>query len=184
MHLPKLKTFQEHDVLESKNMNGKQYQKHHKRKICIICTGNHPLKKELWPEWQNQSQKCNGKNHFATVCKKGQPCGGPNVRSSLTLTAMNVMIAFESKQSNIQLCKRNKHTTLNGFVNFLSKFLTRLAYQIEPIHCLTGQDTEFNWTEEQENAFREVKHLVITTPSPNTFTTRRLNLKSTVMPKA
>ena len=35
---------------------------------------------------------------------------------------------------------------------------------MEPLCRLTGQDTEFNWTEEQENAFTEVKHLVTTAP--------------------
>ena len=33
---------------------------------------------------------------------------------------------------------------------------------MEPIRRLTLQDTDFNWTEEQENAFREVKRLVTT----------------------
>ena len=53
---------------------------------------------------------------------------------------------------------------LNGFVNYLAKFLPRLADHMEPIRRLTRQDTEFNWTEEQENAFREVKRLVTTAP--------------------
>ena len=53
---------------------------------------------------------------------------------------------------------------LNGFVNYLAKFLPRLADYMEPIRRLTRQDTEFNWTEEQENAFREVKRLVTTAP--------------------
>ena len=53
---------------------------------------------------------------------------------------------------------------LNGFVNYLAKFLPRLADHMEPIRQLTRQDKEFNWTEEQENAFREVKHLVTTAP--------------------
>ena len=35
---------------------------------------------------------------------------------------------------------------------------------MEPICLLTRQDTEFNWTEEQENAFREMKRLVTTVP--------------------
>ena len=48
---------------------------------------------------------------------------------------------------------------LNGFVNYLSKFPPRPADH-EPIRHLTRQDTEFNWTEEQENAFREAKRLV------------------------
>ena len=49
---------------------------------------------------------------------------------------------------------------LNGFVNYSAKFLPRLADHMEPIRRLTRQDTDFNWTEEQENAFREVKQLV------------------------
>lgn len=36
---------------------------------------------------------------------------------------------------------------------------------MEPIHRLTRQDTQFNnWTEEQENSFREVECLVTTAP--------------------
>ena len=50
---------------------------------------------------------------------------------------------------------------LNGFVNYLAKFLPRIADYMEPIHRQETrhqqQDTNFNWTEEQENAFREVK---------------------------
>lgn len=54
---------------------------------------------------------------------------------------------------------------LNGFVNYLSKFLPRLADHMEPIHRLTRQDTQFNnWTGEQENSFREFECLVTTAP--------------------
>ena len=52
-----------------------KHHKHQKRKICKFCAGNHPLKKELCPAWQKRCQKCSGRNHFATVCKKGQACG-------------------------------------------------------------------------------------------------------------
>ena len=52
---------------------------------------------------------------------------------------------------------------LNGFVNYLAKFLPRLADHMEPIRRLTRQDTEFSWTEEQD-AYREVKRLVTTAP--------------------
>ena len=51
--------------------NAKRH-KHQKRKICTFCAGNHPLKKELCPAWQKRCKKCNGRNHFATVCKKGK----------------------------------------------------------------------------------------------------------------
>ena len=37
---------------------------------------------------------------------------------------------------------------LNGFVNYVSKFLPRLADHMEPIRHLTRQNTEFNWMEE------------------------------------
>ena len=49
-----------------------KHHRHQKRKISKFCAGNHPLKKELCPAWQKRCHKCNGRNHFATVCKKGQ----------------------------------------------------------------------------------------------------------------
>lgn len=54
-----------------------KYREHQKQKICKFCAGNHPSKKELGvcPVWQKRCQKCNGRNHFATVCKKGQMRG-------------------------------------------------------------------------------------------------------------
>ena len=53
---------------------------------------------------------------------------------------------------------------LNGFVNYLAKFLPRLADQMEPIRRLTRQHTEFEWAEEQEKALQAVKRLVTTAP--------------------
>ena len=53
---------------------------------------------------------------------------------------------------------------LNGFDNYLAKFLPRLADQMEPICRLTMQHTEFKWAEEQEKALQEVKRLVMTAP--------------------
>ena len=52
----------------------------------------------------------------------------------------------------------------DGFVNYLAKFLPSLANHMEPISRLTRQDTEFTWTEEQDNALREIKRLVSTAP--------------------
>ena len=53
---------------------------------------------------------------------------------------------------------------LNDFVNYLAKFLPRLADQMEPIRRLTRQHTEFEWAEEQEKALQAVKRLVTTAP--------------------
>ena len=52
---------------------------------------------------------------------------------------------------------------LNGFVNYLSKFLL-LAYVMEPIRRLTRKDAEWTWSKEQDKAFNEVKRLVSQAP--------------------
>ena len=53
---------------------------------------------------------------------------------------------------------------LNGFVNYLSKFLPQLADIMEPLRRLTRKDTEWTWSEEQDKAFNEVKRLVSQAP--------------------
>ena len=40
---------------------------------CKFCGRNHPMKRELCPAWQKRCQKCNGRNHFSTVCRRGKP---------------------------------------------------------------------------------------------------------------
>ena len=34
------------------------------------------MKRELCPAWQKRCQKCNGRNHFSTVCRRGKPREG------------------------------------------------------------------------------------------------------------
>ena len=53
---------------------------------------------------------------------------------------------------------------LNGFVNYLAKFLPRLAETMEPIRRLTHKDVEWVWGDEQESAFEEIKRLVTNAP--------------------
>ena len=53
---------------------------------------------------------------------------------------------------------------LDGFVNYLAKFLPKLADVMEPIRRLTRKDTEWAWTEEQEKTFQDVKKLVTHAP--------------------
>ena len=42
---------------------------------CTFCGRNHPMQKELCPAWNKRCQACNGRNHFAAVCKKTQSRG-------------------------------------------------------------------------------------------------------------
>ena len=53
---------------------------------------------------------------------------------------------------------------INGFVNYLAKFLPGLADIMEPLRRLTRRDTEWQWTEEQEKSSAEVKKLVTAAP--------------------
>ena len=48
---------------------------------------------------------------------------------------------------------------VNGFVNYLAKFLPHLADVMEPLRRLTRKDVEWQWAEEQDNSFEEVKKL-------------------------
>lgn len=51
---------------------------------------------------------------------------------------------------------------LNGFINYLAKFLPGLADAMEPLRRLTRKDVQWNWSREQDEAFEEVKKLVTT----------------------
>ena len=53
---------------------------------------------------------------------------------------------------------------LNGFVNYLAKFLPQLAEAMEPIRRLTRKDIRWQWAEEQERAFKKVKAMVVESP--------------------
>ena len=53
---------------------------------------------------------------------------------------------------------------LQGTVGYLSKFLPNLSSVMQPIRKLTEKDTYWQWGKEQEDAFTEVKRLVLTTP--------------------
>ena len=44
---------------------------------------------------------------------------------------------------------------LNGFVNYLAKFLPKLADSLEPIRRLTRKNVQWSWRQEQETAFQE-----------------------------
>ena len=53
---------------------------------------------------------------------------------------------------------------LNGFVNYLAKFLPKLSEVMEPIRRLTWKDTPWNWSWEQDQAFSNVQRLVTEVP--------------------
>ena len=59
------------------------------------------------------------------------------------------------KPTNVEEVQR-----LNGFVNYLAKFLSKLADSMEPIRRLTRKSVQWSWTQEQENAFQEIQKLV------------------------
>ena len=53
---------------------------------------------------------------------------------------------------------------LNGFVNYLAKFLPKLSEKMEPIRQLMGNDVPWNCSTAQQRAFEDVKKLVTNAP--------------------
>ena len=51
-----------------------------------------------------------------------------------------------------------------GFVNYLPKFLPRLAEVLEPIQQLTCKEVPWQWKYEHDAAFEKVKELVTQAP--------------------
>ena len=49
---------------------------------------------------------------------------------------------------------------LLGTVNYLRKFIPNLATVTESIRVLLQKDTEFEWSYEQDQAFREIKEIL------------------------
>lgn len=54
---------------------------------------------------------------------------------------------------------------LHGFENYLVKFLPNIADYMGPICKLIRKDTAREWSQQQENAFQEVKYLVTVAPA-------------------
>ena len=53
---------------------------------------------------------------------------------------------------------------LNGFVNYLAKFLPKLSDVMLPLCELTRKEVEWEWEDRQEKAFKEVRKLVTEAP--------------------
>ena len=53
---------------------------------------------------------------------------------------------------------------LNGFVNYLAKFLPKLSEIMELIRRMTRKDTQWHWSEEQDSAFQKIQHMVTQAP--------------------
>ena len=57
-------------------------------------------------------------------------------------------------------CKKELLSLL-GFVNYLSKFLPRLAEVAQPLCNLTAKEAPFLWSPQHELAFAEIKQLIV-----------------------
>ena len=54
--------------------------------------------------------------------------------------------------------------SLLGFVNYLSRFLPRLADVAQPLRDLTCKEAKFTWAKQHDTAFKEVKKLLVNHP--------------------
>ena len=65
-------------------------------------------------------------------------------------------------------CKQEVLSLL-GFVNYLPKFLPRLADVAQPLSDLTTKDAKFTWVKQHNTAFKELKKLVVNHPVPKHY---------------
>ena len=59
---------------------------------------------------------------------------------------------------------RKAISRLNGMVNYLSRFLPKLADIMAPIRQLTHKNVTFNWNKDCQNALDKIKHLISEAP--------------------
>ena len=59
---------------------------------------------------------------------------------------------------------RQEVLSLLGFVNYLSRFLPRLADVAQPLRDLTSTDAKFTWAKQYDTVFKKVKKLVVNHP--------------------
>jgi len=65
-------------------------------------------------------------------------------------------------------CKQQVLSLL-GFVNYLSRFLPRLADVAQPLRDLTAKNAKFTWAKQHDTAFQEAKKLVVNHPILNYY---------------
>ena len=51
-----------------------------------------------------------------------------------------------------------------GAVNYLSMYLPKLQEILRPLHTLTRKNTPFNWKTEHQNAFEQIKEMLVSPP--------------------
>ncbi len=51
-----------------------------------------------------------------------------------------------------------------GFINYLARFVPQLAERAEPLRRLLTSKVHFEWTEEQDRAFHEIRQMLLSSP--------------------
>ena len=51
-----------------------------------------------------------------------------------------------------------------GFVNFCQGFFQDFSHVAKPLHQLTKKGEEWQWADEEQGSFEELKHLITSTP--------------------
>ena len=99
-------------------------------------------------------------NHYSNVFKpgRGKPLGSPmhiNLDPSVTpvhaITGMPTPVDKAAVQRFLGMCQ------------YLSKFCQNLSQTVLPLRDLTGDDTEFLWSDVHETAFNSDKNLIAST---------------------
>ena len=124
------------------------------------ATANHDRSlQHLLQRWKNRGIVLNPdkmKLRMSEVSFKGHPLTNKGLKPD---PGKVEAIAKMPKPLDVEGVQR-----LNGFVNYLAKFLPKPSDVMEPIRRLARKDTPWNWSSEQDQAFAHVQRLVTEAP--------------------
>ena len=81
----------------------------------------------------------------------------------------DVIILGRSFSEHLRNCGRLQHRSEKsssswGFASYYRRFIEGFAQVAKPLHCLTERKRQFQWTEECQAAFEELRHRLTTAP--------------------
>ena len=71
---------------------------------------------------------------------------------------------FKAVNDMPKLTCKQEVLSLLGFVNYLSRFLPKMADVAQPFRDLTARNAEFTWAKQHDTALKEMKKLVVNYP--------------------
>ena len=124
------------------------------------ATADHNNKLQQFLQWCTEQGVKLNKKKLKLLCKEIPYMGHLVTADGLRPDLEKIEVVHSMpKPDNVKAVRR-----FCGFVNYLAKFLPRMAEVLGPIQQLTRKDVPWQWQHEQEAAFEKVKELLTEAP--------------------